>query len=171
MASAVAGPISQAVAIANNPQAVAQALAAQALATASEAALTSAKSKFDASKSAMSNARKAMEQVETPAPIPKTIPAQTPVTSPTTTSTAIPASVKSSGASTTSAPTTPLDAKGVFITDYKGYSLYKKDTGFGIDLDAYIGTTRYGITTYASSENEASAVALAKARIDKGALK
>lgn len=61
LASAVAGPVSQAIAIANNPQAVAQALAAQTLATASEAALNSAKSKFDASKSAMSNARKVLE--------------------------------------------------------------------------------------------------------------
>jgi peptidoglycan hydrolase-like protein with peptidoglycan-binding domain len=61
LASAVAGPLTQAIAIANNPQAVAQALAAQTLATASEAALTSAKGKFDSAKGAMSNARSALE--------------------------------------------------------------------------------------------------------------
>lgn len=63
------------------------------------------------------------------------------------------------------------DGIGVFITEYNGYKLYKKDTGFGIDLDAYKANIRYNITTYASSENESGAVVLAKARIDKGPLK
>jgi hypothetical protein len=68
-------------------------------------------------------------------------------------------------------PKAPEDPKGTLVTEYKGYSLYKKDTGFGIDLDAYTGDVRYNITTYASPGDEGNAVVLAKEQINRGAVK